>query len=109
MSPSQSKAMRKPSGVQLGSSHGGLVGLIFTGLAPLASMTQTANPVGSRFDWNAIFVPSGDQAGARLTDALFVRFTTFPPSVSMTKMSILPPQLRSDANAIRSPAGDHAG
>src|SRR6266699_351050 len=109
MSPSQSKAMRRPSGVQLGSSQGGLVGLISWGLVPSAFMTQTPNPVGSRLEWNAILVPSGDQAGARLTDGLFVRFTTFPPSVSMTKMSICPPPLRSDANAIRSPAGDHAG
>jgi len=42
MSPSQSYAMRTPSGDQSGSSQSGLEGLIFLAFAPVVSITQIA-------------------------------------------------------------------
>jgi hypothetical protein len=58
---------------------------------------------------NAIFVPSGDQAGnssMKSPSAPSVRFTGLEPSAFMTKMSWLPSRLLE--KAIFVPSGDHA-
>ena len=86
MSPlrTASNAMNRPSGDHVGPPNlSGRLSVILATLDPSASMTNTAG-LPSRFDWNAILVPSGDHAGLWSTALLRVTLWTFEPSASMT-------------------------
>jgi hypothetical protein len=58
---------------------------------------------------NAIFVPSGDQAGSRSSHALSVSRRSADPSTPIEKSSLPAAAKRCVSNAMRAPSGDHAG
>src|SRR4051794_41852724 len=64
-----------------------------------------------RVDWNAIFRPSGDQAGAVLSPVFVpvVRRTGLRPSASITQSCDGPLAVERRAKAIFLPSGDFAG
>ena len=78
----------------------------FTTSEPSAFITYTSqSPV--RVDWNAIWVPSGDQCGTASLAPSVVNCVTPEPSAFITKTSRLPDRV--DWKAILAPFGDHAG
>jgi hypothetical protein len=59
---------------------------------------------------NAIFAPSGDQAGWNSNSSgVLVMFVTDPPAASTVKRSLQPGLSPSLANTICVPSGDHDG
>jgi hypothetical protein len=73
-------------------------------------MTRISSwPIGPRAAVKAIFVPSGDHAGALSSRASFVRSIWPDPSAFMTKTSLWSSSNGNRVNAIRVPSGDQAG
>ena len=73
---------------------------------PSAFITYTSQ-LPSRLELNAIFAPSGDQAGSESRAGLSVSLVSAEPSAFITYISSLPS--RSERNAIFAPSGDHVG
>src|SRR5206468_2343486 len=100
----EAKRISRPSGDHAGSASKPPLFVRFTAVCPAASITKTLTLVLLNARANAIFLLSGDHAGALSGGRLAARCCTCVPSARMVQR---PPPDTSKAR--RRPSEDHAG